>query len=85
MEHERKKRVTVQIYGDSYTIVADELIDHVLKVAGIVDDKMLEMKKYHPHLAAKQLAVLAAVNLVSDHLKGMEVSKRQTKNQKEEE
>jgi cell division protein ZapA len=67
-----KNRVTVNIYGEQYTIVADERTSHVNTVASIVDDKMREIKASNPSLDTKKLAVLTAVNIVSDYLKVQE-------------
>lgn len=77
--------MTVNIYGEQYTIVADESTSHVNQVASIVDDKMREMKSLNPYLDTKRLAVLIAVNTVSDYLKLEEkLDKLQQENEKKD-
>ncbi|WP_257346487.1 cell division protein ZapA [Pseudalkalibacillus decolorationis] len=78
-----KKRTTVHIYGQHYTIIGAEGPAHVHKVASIVDDKMREIRQQSNSLDAKQLAVLTAVNIVDDYLKLQERVK-QLENKKED-
>ncbi|HEU5140225.1 MAG TPA: cell division protein ZapA [Bacillales bacterium] len=86
MGENRKNRVTVNIYGEPYTIVGDESKSHVRKVANMVDDQIREIKDQNPYLDTKQLAVLTSVNIVSDYLKLKErVEELEEKNRKEEE
>lgn len=86
MVNDRKNRMTVEIYGESYTIVGDEPSRHVRMVASMVDDKMREIKRKNPYLDTKQLAVLTSVNIVSEYLKVVEkLEKFEENNWKEEE
>lgn len=64
-----KNRITVEIYGEPYTIVGEEESSHVRMVASMVDDKMREMKKHNPYLDTKKLAVLTSVNIVNEYVK----------------
>jgi len=75
-----KKKTTVSIYGQQYTIVGYETPSHVKDVANTVDQKMREIKKLNPYLDTTRLAVLAAVNIVDDYVK----LKEQFSKQKEE-
>lgn len=77
--------MTVNIYGEQYKIVADERTSHVNTVASIVDDKMREIKNNNPSLDTKRLAVLAAVNIVSDYLKAQEQLDHLQQNQAKDE
>jgi cell division protein ZapA len=77
-------RTTVQIYGQEYRIVGAQGATHVHKVAKIVDQKMREIKQKSAALDAKQLAVLTAVNIVSEHLQLQEDYNRLLQKQKKE-
>ncbi|MEK4686836.1 cell division protein ZapA [Bacillus sp. FSL M8-0256] len=64
-----KTKTTVEIYGQSYTIIGQETKIHMRHVASIVDDKMREINEKNPYLDINKLAVLTAVNVVHDYLK----------------
>lgn len=64
-----KTKTTVEIYGQSYTIIGQETKVHMRHVASIVDDKMREINEKNPYLDINKLAVLTAVNVVHDYLK----------------
>ena len=69
MAEQQKTRVTVDIYGQQYTIVGTESSSHIRLVASIVDDKMREISEKNPTLDISKLAVLTAVNVVHDYIK----------------
>jgi cell division protein ZapA len=77
-------RTIVRIYGQEYTIVGTEDPQHILKIAEIVDIKMKEIKQKSASLDAKQLAVLASVNIVNDYLKLQQELNKLKQMQKEE-
>ena len=64
-----KNRITVEIYGQQYTVVGEESEEHILQVARIVDKKMREIARRNPSLTTSKLAVLTAVNAVHDYIK----------------
>ncbi|KIL16422.1 cell division protein ZapA [Bacillus safensis] len=64
-----KTKTTVEIYGQSYTIIGQETKMHMRHVASIVDDKMREINEKNPYLDINKLAVLTADNVVHDYLK----------------
>ncbi|WP_245308254.1 cell division protein ZapA [Halalkalibacter urbisdiaboli] len=68
-DKEQKKRTTVSIYGQQYTVVGTEPPQHVKEVAQYVDQKMREIKKRNPYLDTTRLAVLTAVNVVDEYMK----------------
>jgi len=68
LEDEQKTRVSVDIFGQTYTIVGDESSSHVRLVASMVDDKMREISARNPYLDSAKIAVLTAVNSVHDYL-----------------
>ncbi|SIS51268.1 cell division protein ZapA [Salimicrobium flavidum] len=67
-DHEKKK-TTVEIYNRSYTVVGDEDPHHVRVVASLVDQTMRDINEANPRLDTAKLAVLTAVNTMSDYLK----------------
>lgn len=69
MTDEQKTRITVDIYGQTYTIVGTEKSSHVRLVASMVDDRMREISARNPYLDSSKIAVLTAVNTVHDYLK----------------
>ena len=64
-----KNKATVYIYGQQYSIVGNESVNHMKLVASIVDEKMREISQKNPSLDLNKLAVLTAVNAVHDYLK----------------
>lgn len=66
---ERKIRTTVDIFGQQYKIIGEENTTHVRMVASMVDDKMREISSKNPYLDTNKLAVLTAVNAMSEFLK----------------
>ncbi|MGE8078519.1 cell division protein ZapA [Peribacillus loiseleuriae] len=69
MSDEKKNRITVDIYGQQYTIVGEESSGHIRLVASMVDDKMREINSKNPYLDTGKLAVLTAVNAMNDYIK----------------
>ncbi len=69
MEEVEKTRITVDIYGQTYTIVGTDSSAHVRQVATMVDDRMRELRARNPYLDTTKVAVLTAVNSVHDYLK----------------
>jgi len=69
MSKEEKKRITVEIHNRNYTIVGEEPPSHVRLVASLVDQKMDEIQNANRHLDTSNLAVLTAINTMSDYLK----------------
>ncbi|WP_208528138.1 cell division protein ZapA [Jeotgalibacillus salarius] len=69
LSNNNKNRTSVDIYGQSYSIVGSESTSHIRLVASMVDDKMREISSANPALDTSKLAVLTAVNAVHDYLK----------------
>lgn len=63
MAGDQKNRTTVTIYGQHYRIVGEDNARHVEKVAGMVDEKMRELRASNQYLDVSKLAVLTAVNM----------------------
>ncbi|MEQ6375716.1 cell division protein ZapA [Bacillaceae bacterium S4-13-58] len=69
MANSEKTRITVEIHNNRYTVVGDESAHHVRMVASLVDDKMHQIQEANPSLDTAKLAVLTAVNTMSDYMK----------------
>lgn len=69
LAEQKKTRITVDIYGQQYSIVGTESSSHIRLVASIVDDKMREISAKNPTLDTSKLAVLTAVNIVHEYMK----------------
>lgn len=66
-------RITVNICGDEYTMLADENAAYMEKVSKLVDEKMTELMD-QAHMARNDAAVLAAVQLADELLKSRETA-----------
>lgn len=74
-------KVTMNICGQEYTLVADESAAYMEKVGALVDEKMRQVLDAL-HVSQTDAAVLAAVNLADELLKNQaaENLRRQVKN-----
>lgn len=72
MSEQRKTKISVNIYGQSYQIVGSESSSHMRQVAEIVDEKMREIRSNNVDFDVTKVAVLTAVNTVHDYLKAHE-------------
>ena len=64
-------RVTMNICGEEYTLVAEENSAYMEKVGALVDKKMSELMNA-AHMGRNDAAVLAAVNIADDLFKAQE-------------
>ncbi|NGP44998.1 cell division protein ZapA [Bacillaceae bacterium SIJ1] len=69
MSSKNKNKTTIQILGQSFTIVGSENTSHIREVAETVDETMREIDLKHPYLGMNRVAMLTAINIMSDHLK----------------
>lgn len=58
--------VTVQIYGEQYTVKAGDDADYIRDVARIVDEKMREIAASGKVVATSKIAILAALNIADE-------------------
>ncbi|SHE33014.1 cell division protein ZapA [Desulforamulus putei] len=66
---DQTNRVEVEIFGEYYTLKGNESPEYMMKVAQIVDKKMVEVSQRNTRLSTNKVAVLTAVNLVDELLK----------------
>ncbi|MBO8170297.1 MAG: cell division protein ZapA [Bacillaceae bacterium] len=69
MAEDDKKRLTVEIYGQSYRIKGYTSVNHIRTVAGFVDDKMREIAETNPKLDTTRIAVLSAINIADEYFR----------------
>ena len=75
-------KVTMNICGQEYTLVADESAAYMEKVGALVDERMRQVLDAL-HVSQTDAAVLAAVNLADELLKNQAAAenlRRQVKN-----
>ncbi|WP_378955860.1 cell division protein ZapA [Pelosinus sp. sgz500959] len=63
-----KHKVTVEIFGELYSLKSDIELEQVMKVAALVDERMKKISKSNLCLSPSRVAVLAALNLAEDFL-----------------
>lgn len=66
-------RVTMNICGEEYTLIADENTAYMEKVGSLVDSKMNELVE-NAHVGRTDAAVLAALNMADELMKAQEAS-----------
>ena len=65
---EEKRRVKVVIDEKEYTIVSNKSVAHIELVAETVNKQLQEMKDLSTGISKEELAILIAVNAVSDQI-----------------
>lgn len=65
--------VEVRLLGNSYKLQAGDNPEHVKSVANFVKSKLDEISKAAPDYSNTQLAILTALNIADDYLKGSDV------------
>lgn len=81
MKNENRCKIT--IFGDEYTLVTNEPIEHVVQAAHMVDSFMQEVAKASAGTASdKKVAVLASLRLASTLL-GLENAQEKEKRRNE--
>lgn len=60
-------RVSVKIFGQSYTIVGSKAEQEIMEIAEYVDKKMQEINSVAPDMPRQMMAVLSAVNLADEY------------------
>ena len=68
-------KVTMNICGQEYTLVADESAAYMEKVGALVDERMRQVLEAL-HVSQTDAAVLAAVNLADELLKNQAAAER---------
>jgi cell division protein ZapA len=65
----KKTEVIVNIFGNDYRVISDDVdTERIKEVAEVVDAKMKEIHREFPLPSTTKIAVLACLNLVDDYL-----------------
>lgn len=64
----KKIKVTVEVFGETYSLKSDIDIDQVVKVAALVDGRMKKISKANLCLSPSRVAILAALNIAEEFL-----------------
>jgi cell division protein ZapA (FtsZ GTPase activity inhibitor) len=80
---EEKTRITVDIYGNSYKLMASSSPAYMKSVADLVNDQMFLIAKTFPRLDSQRIAVLASVNMADENLRLKERIEELSKDQKD--
>ncbi|UCG92899.1 MAG: cell division protein ZapA [candidate division WOR-3 bacterium] len=65
----KKTEVVVNIFGNDYRVISDDVdTERIKEVAIIVDTKMKEIHREFPLPSTTKIAVLACLNLVDEYL-----------------
>ena len=80
----KKYKVTVEVFGENYSLKSDIELDQVVKVAALVDERMKKIAKANLCLSPNRVAVLAALTIAEELLQ-LEYSYKQLIKMVEEE
>jgi cell division protein ZapA len=61
--------ITIQIYGENYTLKAGDDPSYIKEVAAFVDEKMREISSGGKAVTTDKVAMLAALNIADDFFK----------------
>ena len=64
-----KKKVVVEIFGETYPLKRDEPADYVRQLAKLVDDNMRDVAKKTRSFSGTKIGVLAALQLADEYYK----------------
>ena len=64
----KKHKVTVEVFGELYSLKSDIELERVIKVAAFVDERMKKISKSNSCLSPNRVAILAALNLAEEFL-----------------
>ena len=66
---QEKTKVTVEIFGSTYSLKTTSDPDKVIKLARFVDGQLNKLARENPGLPLIKIAVLAALNLAEEYSK----------------
>jgi cell division protein ZapA (FtsZ GTPase activity inhibitor) len=69
VSNEDKIRMTVDIFGNQYKLVAQTSVPHMKRVVAQVNEQMQKISAGSPRLDTPKIAVLAAVHMSDDYCK----------------
>ncbi|SHJ75045.1 cell division protein ZapA [Propionispora hippei] len=67
--NDKKCKVTVEIFGESYPLKGDANMEHIIRTAALVDERMRKVARTNARLSPAKIAVLAALNLADEFIR----------------
>ncbi len=64
----KKHKVTVEVFGERYSLKSDIELERVLQVAALVDERMKKISKGNLCLSPGRVAILAALTIAEEFL-----------------
>lgn len=65
----KKNKVTVKVFGETYSLKSDIERDQVVKVAALVDERMRKISKANLYLSPTRVAILSALTIAEEFLR----------------
>jgi cell division protein ZapA len=65
----QKSRVTVEIFGETYTLRGDDEQEAIIRVAEFIDVRMKKIARGNLRQSPARVAVLAALNIAEEYLR----------------
>lgn len=66
---QKKSKVTVEIYGESYALKGNIEPERILRLAAMLDERMKKTAKANLRLSPTKIAVLTALNIADEFLR----------------
>lgn len=66
MGESNKRTVSVSLLGQTYQLRSDQSPEHLVEVAGYLDQKLKHISKGFPQMANEKIAILTALNIASE-------------------
>lgn len=66
---EKKTKVNVDIFGETYALKGDVEPERIKKLAALLNEKMQRIARGNPRLSPLKVAVLAGLNLADEYLR----------------
>lgn len=80
-----KNKVTVEVFGEYYSLKSDKDAQRVKEIAALVDARMKVISRANSRLSPVKIAVLVALNMAEEYIRLEEDYKQLVKMVKEEE
>ncbi len=66
---DKKTKITVEIYGESYALKGDVEPERIIRLAAMLDERMKKTAKANLRMSPTKIAVLTALNIADEFLR----------------
>jgi cell division protein ZapA len=66
---DKKTKITVEIYGESYALKGDVEPERIIRLAAMLDERMKKTAKANLRMSPAKIAVLTALNIADEFLR----------------